>query len=221
MYQAMHSGAWLPPSAWADADAWDRLIAWIRDHSSSEAFDLRLVVTPQLDSQLGNPEGLRTLAEGAERQNARGDGSRQWSAGDGPIIIVWPEEKTVSKWAQAVTGLNEQSIVMVEQPVPKLPTFQGWATAVGAYNAGAGKDQQPIAGLDQRLDEILTWYENELASPPRVRPYGASHDVLRGKLQDLAADGYDEDFIVTYAIGLGYVGSLPLLRRHYAAAQAA
>jgi hypothetical protein len=219
LYQVMHSGAWLPPSAWADENAWDRLICWIEEHC--EYFDLRLIVTPQLNDQLNKPDGLRKLAHDALRQNARGDGSgRNWRAGDGPIIIVWPREPIVKKWVQKVAGLNRQRIILLEQSRPSFPSFQGWATAVGAFNAATGNYEQPIDQLDAQLNQIFTWYENELNGAPTSRTYGVSHDLLRGKLRAVADAGYDEDFIVTYAIALGYPGNLQKLRQHYAAARA-
>ncbi|ORV61489.1 hypothetical protein AWC03_09835 [Mycobacterium europaeum] len=220
MYQAMHSGAWLPPSAWTDGDAWDRLIDWAHDHLA-ETFDLRLIVTPQLQNRLGNPEGLRILTEGAERQNARGDGTSNWRPGDGPIIIVWPQEPTVRKWEQAVAGLNRQRIILLEEGGPGFPSFHGWASAVGAFNAATGDYEQPIPELDEQLNTIFSRYENELTGAPNATTYGVTHGLLREKLKAVAAGGYDEDFIVTYAIGLGYPGDLPRLRQHYAAARGA
>jgi hypothetical protein len=173
----MHSGAWLPPSAWEDDNAWDRLFRWIEQHC--EYFELRLIVTPRLNDQLNNPDGLRKLAHGALRQNARGDGTRSWRAGDGPIIVVWPRERTAKKWAQAVAGLNGQSIILLEQSRPRFPTFRGWATAVGAFNAAKDNYEQPINEINEQLDAIFTRYENELAGPPNVRTYGVNHDLLR------------------------------------------
>jgi hypothetical protein len=214
----MHSGAWLPPSVWADEDAWDRLIDWMDEHC--ENFDLRLILTPQLNDRLDNPDGLRTIAHDALRQNARGDGSgRKRLAGEGPIVVVWPRERIVKKWVQAVAGLPRQSIILLEQGGLGFPSFRGWATAVGAFNAATGKNEQPIPELDQQLDEIFTWYENELAGPPTSRTHGSSAIVLRQKLQAVRAGGYDEEFIVTYAIALGYQGDLMRLRQHYQAAQ--
>lgn len=213
----MHSGAWLPPSAWEDQDAWDRLLHWIDEHC--ENVDLRLVVTPRLDDQLEHPDGLRTIAHHAIRQNAHGDGpGRKWRPGEGPVVVVWPREPTVKKWVQAVAGLSRQSIILLEQSVPGFPSFRGWATAVGAFNAATDEYEQPSPELSGQLDEILARYENELAGSPASRAYGVSHDLLRQKLQAVRAGGYDEGFFVTYAIALGYPGDLKLLRRHYSAA---
>jgi hypothetical protein len=75
--------------------------------------------------------------------------------------------------------------------------------------------------LDEQLDHIFTQYENELSlSPASAKSsYGSSVDVLRRKLEDVRASHYDEDFIVTYAIALGYQGNLAKLRQHYEAAR--
>lgn len=218
MYQAMHSGAWLPPSAWTDGAAWDRLLDWMQDHLR-ETYDLRLIVTPQLQDRLGHPNGLRILTDDAERQNARGDGTTSWRPGDGPVVIVWPQEPTVQKWARAVAGLNKQRLILLEQGLPGFRTFQGWAVAVGAFNAATGEHEQQIPELDGQLDELFTWYENELAGAPSATTYGPTHELLRGKLKAVAALGHDEDFIVSYAIGLGYTGNLQRLRQHYASAR--
>jgi hypothetical protein len=68
----MHSGAWLPRDAWADTQAWDRLNNWVDTKTRHE--DIPLVVTPAVDDPLGNPDGLRRIADGAERQNEHGQG---------------------------------------------------------------------------------------------------------------------------------------------------
>jgi hypothetical protein len=73
--------------------------------------------------------------------------------------------------------------------------------------------------LDEQLDNIFTCYENELALAPASRAYRNSAPILREKLQAVRAGGYDEDFIVTYAIALGYQGDLQRLRQHYSAAR--
>jgi hypothetical protein len=219
----MHSGAWLPRSAWTDDESWDRLIDWIGENFS-ENIDLRLVVTPRLDDRLDSPDGLSRIADDALRQNARGQGiGRNWLPGDGPIFIVWPQESTVRKWVRELAGLPEpELIVLLEQEVPgqRLPTFQGWATAAGAFNAATGENEQPNPELTERLDDILTSHENELALGPAstLLAYPNSAPKLREKLRAVSAD-YDEEFIVTYAIALGYPGDLQRLRQHFRAAR--
>jgi len=220
VYEVGYSGAWLPPSAWSDGEAWDRLIDWM--HNYCENFDLRLIVTPNLDP-LSGPDGLRRIADKAERQNEHGQGpGRNWQVGDGPIVIVWPKEKTVQKWVRDVGGLARQSIILLEREIAdtRFKNFRGWATAVGAFNAATGKKDEPLPGLCDLLDSILTAHENELHLSPSsaASAYPTSAHLLRQKFQALIADGYDEDFVVTYAIALGYPGPLHRLRQHYSAA---
>lgn len=114
-----------------------------------------------------------------------------------------------------VAGLEpRQSIILLEQAINDYPSFEGWATAVGAFDAGAGENRRPDPQLTEQLDHIFTWYENELMRPPRA-------GALRDKLGDVRDAGYDQDFIVTYAIAMGYGGNLNNLRQHYHAARRA
>jgi hypothetical protein len=43
--------------------------------------------------------------------------------------------------------------------------------------------------------------------------------AIDGASAAILASGFDEDFVVTYVIGLGYQGDLGRLRRHYSAAR--
>lgn len=212
MYEVMHSGAWLPVWAWAeDNAAWNRLDGWIKDNQN---IPRRLVVTPKLANRLDNHAGLRRIANGAARQDAQGNGpGRNWEPRSGPIIIVWPQEHAVRRCVEMVAGLEpQQSIIVLEQAITGFPSFQGWATAVGAFNADTGENEPIAPQLTEQLDHIFTSYENELTQPPRS-------GSLRDKLRDMRAAGYDEDFIVTHAIAIGYGGNLNNLRQHYHAAR--
>jgi hypothetical protein len=216
----MHTGAWLPVWGWGDDEAWQRLIDWIND--TCQKAGGRLIVTPAL-GQLNGPEGLKKIANGAARQDANGQGpGSDWQPGDGPIVVVWPRERTLQRCVQKVAGLPEQSIIVLEQAATDdAQSFQGWASAVGAYNAA--DDQYESSGSDPRdqLDGILTWYENELSLRPASASsaYPTSAPMLRQKLQAVRAGGYDEDFVISYAIALGYQGDLKRLRQHYSAAE--
>ena len=108
---------------------------------------------------------------------------------------------------------------MLEQAVLNAQSFQGWASAVGAFNAETGQYEHSYPDLDEQLDAILISHENELALAPISRAYATSAAILREKLQAVSAGGYDEDFVATYAIALGYQGDLERLRRHYSAAR--
>jgi hypothetical protein len=214
----MHFGAWLPVWAWADDAAWQRLIDWINENCHNKGG--RLIVTPKLANQLKNPEGLRKIAHGVARQDASGAGTgSKWTPGASPIIVVWPEERTVQRCVRMVAGLPEQSIILLEQAVTDdAPSFQGWASAVRAFNAGDDDHEPPNPNLTENLGDILTNYENELTGAPGAGTYGSSEVLLREKLQAVHADHYDADFVITYAIALGYQGDLKRLRQHYAAA---
>jgi len=214
----MHSGAWLPVSAWDDSGAWKRLIDWINKDCPNVGG--RLIITPTLFDRLNGPDGLRRIAKGAARVDAHGNGrGRLWEAGDGPIVVVWPEERTVQNCVRTVAGLPQQSIILLEEAVPDAQSFRGWASAVGAFNAEKGQHEHSHPDLEEQLDTILTGYENELALAPISRAYTTSAAILREKLQAVSAGGFDEDFVVTYAIALGYQGDLERLRRHYSAAR--
>jgi hypothetical protein len=220
MYTVEYSGAWLPPSAWSDDDAWDRLIDWIAERG--ESTNIPLIVTPHLHT-LERPAGLARIAERAERQDEHGRGpGRKWRAGDGPIVIAWPKETTVQNWVRDIGGLNRQSIILLEEETgdTRLKDFRGWATAVRAFNAATGKEEKALPDVTDLLDSILTNYENELHLSPSsaASSYPSSTYVLRKKFQTLIADDYDADFVVTYAIALGYQGPLHRLRDHFSAA---
>lgn len=214
----MHSGAWLPVSAWGESGAWKRLIDWII--KSCQNSGGRLIITPSLADRLNSPDGLRRVAKGAARVDAGGYGPGGfWEAGDGPIVVVWPEERTVQNCVRTVAGLPQQSIILLEQAVPDARSFRGWASAVGAFNAETGEHEHCQPALDEQLDAIFTSHENELALPPTSRPYPTAAAILREKLQAVSAGGFDEDFVVSYAIALGYQGDLGRLRRHYSVAR--
>jgi hypothetical protein len=141
MYEVMHSGAWLPVWAWGDNDAWHRLIDWAEDNC--ENFADRLIVTPQLGNGLENPEGLKTISQGKARLNAQQ--ASAWVEGCRPVVVVWPQERTVQRLVCNVAGLPNQSIILLEQAFSvDAQSFQGWAAAVGAFNADTGENEHPI-----------------------------------------------------------------------------
>ena len=230
VYEVMHTGACLPVWGWVSDAAWNRVIDWINDNCDNA--ESRLIVTPNLGNRLEAPAGLKAIADGAARQNAQGNSrGPSWAPGDGLIVIVWPQERTVQRCVQMVAGLPEPSIILWEQAVTDdargygnrsalATTFQGWASAVGAFNAADDQSEPIRTDLEEQLDDILTNYENELALAPTSASsaYPNSAPILREKLQAVRAGGYDEDFVVTYAIALGYPHDLKKLRRHYSAA---
>jgi hypothetical protein len=217
IYGVMHFGAWLPVWAWADDHAWDRLIEWADDNCDN--FADRLIVTPRLGNQLESPQGLKKITQGKARINSQQ--ASTWVGGGRPVVFVWPEERTVQKLVCNVAGLPNQSIILLEQAHDGFPSFQGWADAVGAFNADTGENEHTNPDLDEQLGQIFTWYENELGMSPASAKsaYGSSAEALQEKLKELRASGYDEDYIVSYAIALGYPHDLKRLRKHYQAAR--
>jgi hypothetical protein len=207
MYEVMHSGAWVPVWAFGEDYAWGNLLGWLNDNCDNRS---RLVVTPKLASNLNNHAGLQAIANGAARQDAQGRGpGKNWVVGSGPIFIVWPDEATVQHWVGMTAGLPNQSIILIEQAITDdAVSFEGWATAVGAFDTAEGEYMAPNTHLLAEVSAILTDYENELTAVPKPGP-------LRDRMLELGNDRHDTDFIVTSAIALGYQGNLKLLRRHY------
>jgi hypothetical protein len=54
----------------------------------------------------------------------------------------------------------------VDQAARSVSQEAGWASAVGAFNAENGQNEQPEPQLAEQLDHIITGIENELAGPP-------------------------------------------------------
>jgi hypothetical protein len=171
----------------------------------------RLIVTPKLANQLSTPDGLRVIANGAARQDAHGAGpGRNWD-GAAPVIAVWPQERIVQR---CIDLAHRQTLILLEQAVTSDATsFQGWACAVGAFNAETGRNEQPDPALAALLDNIITGFENELAGPPS----GPGAEFLHERIRELPT-GPDEDFIVTYTLALGYTGDITRFRQHYRSA---
>lgn len=143
-YKVMHSGAWLPVWAWADNDAWNRLIDWAEDNCDNYAD--RLIVTPQRGNRLESPQGLKTIAQGGHRLDARQ--ARTWVKGHRPVVVVWPIQRIVQRLVCNLGGLPNQSIILLEQAASvDAQSFQGWAAAVGAFNADTGENEYSIPEL--------------------------------------------------------------------------
>jgi hypothetical protein len=105
---------------WGDNAAWSRLIDWAE--SNCENFTNRLIVTPG-GNQLGNPQGLKAIADGKARITAQQ--ATTWVEGHRPVVVVWPQEQTVQRLVGNVGGLPNQSIILLEQAHDSFPSFQG------------------------------------------------------------------------------------------------
>jgi hypothetical protein len=205
--EVRHRGALLPASARLDAEAGMRLAGWINDNVPS--LGRRVVVTPNLSNRVDTPRVAASLARGAARQNERGIGDT-WTWSSGPVIAAWPTERTLQR---CVPMAIDQTLIVLDWN--SRPPFDGWAAATGAYNA-ATDTSTPI--LDRALHDefvgMLEW-DRELVGSART---GRDRGLPQAHLRALRAAGLDEDFVVTYAIALGYTGDLKRLREHYRAA---
>ncbi|BCI87640.1 hypothetical protein PJK45_02955 [Mycobacterium kansasii] len=205
--EVRHRGALLPASARLDAETGKRLAGWINDNVPS--LGRRVVVTPLLSNRVDTPRVAASLAKGAARQNERGNGDA-WTWGSGPVVAAWPTERTLQR---CVPMAIDQTLIVLDWN--SRPPFEGWAAATGAYNAATDKST-PL--LDRALHDefvgMLEW-DRELVGSART---GRDRGLPQAHLRALRAAGLDEDFVVTYAIALGYTGDLKRLREHYRAA---
>jgi hypothetical protein len=205
--EVRHRGAVLPASARLDAEAGKRLAGWINDNVPS--LGRRVVVTPNLSNRVDTPRVAASLAKGAARQNERGNGDA-WTWSSGPVVAAWPTERTLQR---CVPMAIDQTLIVLDWN--SRPPFDGWAAATGAYNAAT--DENTLL-LDRALrDEFvgMSQWDRELVGSART---GRDRGLPQAHLRALRAAGLDEDFVVTYAIALGYTGDLKRLREHYRAA---
>ena len=205
--EVRHRGAVLPASARLDAEAGKRLAGWINDNVPS--LGRRVVVTPNLSNRVDTPRVAASLGKGAARQNERGNGDA-WTWSSGPVVAAWPTERTLQR---CVPMAIDQTLIVLDWN--SRPPFDGWVAATGAYNA-ATDENTPL--LDRALhDEFvgMSQWDRELVGSART---GRDRGLPQAHLRALRAAGLDEDFVVTYAIALGYTGDLKRLREHYRAA---
>jgi hypothetical protein len=108
---------------------------------------------------------LKTISQGKARLNAQQ--ASAWVEGGRPVVVVWPQERTVQRLVCNVAGLPNQAIILLEQAFSvDAQSFRGWAAAVGAFNADTGENEHPISELDEQFGHIFTQYENELGMSP-------------------------------------------------------
>jgi len=158
-----------------------------------------VVVTPNLSNRVDTPRVAASLAKGAARQNERGNGDA-WTWSSGPVVAAWPTERTLQR---CVPMAIDQTLIVLDWN--SRPPFDGWAAATGAYNA-ATDENTPL--LDRALhDEFvgMSQWDRELVGSART---GRDRGLPQAHLRALHAAGLDEDFVVTYAIALGYTGDL-------------
>lgn len=206
--QIRHSGAWLP---------------WIMDPDGPDAeravsnLASRLRLDPQVDERIGLFPNGHTLRDASGVVKAIAGPhrflSRSYSGGrpKGPVVAVYP---TVEGLTDAVGYATDRLLVVLEWG--STPELEGWATAVGAYNAQTDSEEAP---LDPELhDEFSSMLMSEREIGEGAQR-GRNRERVQSHLRVLKLEGLSEDFVVGYALALGlHDHYLPKLRAHYQAA---
>lgn len=201
-----HRGAWLPSEFAHDDAANQRLVTWIKDNVSADEIKNREVVTPRKSDEISSPKVLASLARGAYRSGSRDHAVYR----HGLVVSAWPREPQLQ---ECVGRARDHTLVVF--PHGDSLSFEGWATAVGAFNAGTGEATEP---LDEELDDEfhgLLYTDRELSSGA-LR--GRERLIPQASMTMFKSAGLDEDFVVTYCIALGYLGDHKNIRNHYRAA---
>lgn len=112
----------------------------------------------------------------------------------GPVLSAWP---TVSDMAQAIQATpRDQTLICLEWS----ESFEGWASAVGAYNAATDEIETALDDeLVKDFEYLLMWDTEILGGAKRGRGRDRIHPTIRG-LKDA---GLSEQFVATFALGLG------------------
>ena len=188
-----HRGALLPAAAMHDEDACARLVGWINANCDNLAH--RLTILPTKNAPTDSNAVLERFAEGGTVASYH---SSPHSAG-GPVLAAWPNIKDMGRAIHATP--RDQVLVCLEWA----ESYEGWASAVGAYNAATDRVQAPISDeLTSDFKYLLMWDTEIGQGPKRGRGRGRIHPTIR-KLRDA---GLSEEFVVTYALGLGLSGDM-------------
>lgn len=203
-----HTGAWLPWDAMYDDEAGERLAQWIDDNVGDDEFNNRVVMTPQkTGNAIDSPPILAALARNAPWVSARSPGPPQ----HGLFVAAWPLEANLQ---HGIERAHDATLIVF--PWGDRLGFDGWAAAVGAFNAATGESTQPLAGeLDKEFRGLLL-YSNELGQSAQR---GEQRRMLQTSMSVFKTAGLSEDFVVTYCLGLGYRGNHQNIRNHYRAAR--
>jgi len=201
-----HRGAWLPSEFKLDDDANRRLAMWIKENIGEDEYRKRVIFTPSTRDEISSPKVLAALARNAPRIGSRNPGAYN----HGLVVAAWPRE---SELQESVGRAKDQTLIVF--PWGNL-CFDGWATAVGAYNAGTGEPTAPLAEeLDDEFHGLL-FTDRELSSGA-LR--GRDRHIPQASMRIFQKAGLDEDFVVTYCLALGYLGDHKNIRNHYRAAK--
>jgi hypothetical protein len=201
-----HKGAWMPWDVMYDDAAGRRLGEWVEDNVDAYDYKQRVVITPQKSGNaIDDPPVLAALAAGAPWVGSRNPGRSL----HGLVVAAWPLEDQLRL---GVSRAHDNTLV-VFQWGDRLK-FDGWATAVGAFNAATG---EPTPPLDEELDREfrhLLLYSQELGQGAKR---GEQRHIVQAPMSTFNQAGLSEDFVVTYCIGLGYSGDHRNIRNHYQA----
>lgn len=202
-----HRGAYLPWKYRNDDDAGRRLATWIDDNVGDDEYRKREIFVPLKSSDISSPKVLATMARNAPIVASRSAGAYR----HGLVVAAWPREPHLQECVSRAKG---HTLIVI--PHGDHLSFEGWATAVGAYNAGTGETTAP---LDKELDEEfhdLLFTDRELSSGA-LR--GRERLIPQASMTVFKSAGLDEDFVVTYCLALGYLGDPTNIRNHYRAAK--
>lgn len=206
--QIRHSGAWLPWSGEPDGPGAEQAVGNL---------EARLRLDPQFGERIGlfrDGDALRD-ASGVVKAIAgpRRFLSRSYRGGrpKGPVVAVFP---TVDGLADVVGYATDRLLVVLE--LGSTPELEGWATAVGAYNAQTDSEATPLASeLHDEFSSMLMW-DREIGEGAQR---GRNRERVQSHLRVLKLEALSEDFVVGYALALGlHDHYLPKLRAHYQAA---
>lgn len=206
--QIRHSGAWLPWSMDPDEPGAERSVGNLA---------ARLSLDPQVNERIGLFPNGHTLRDASrvvkELAGPRRFLSRSYSGGrpKGPVVAVYP---TAEGLADAVGYATDRLLVVLEWG--STPELEGWATAVGAYNAQTDSETAPLdPELHDEFSSMLMW-DREIGEGAQR---GRNRERVQSHLRVLKAAGLSEDFVIGYALALGLSDhSFPKLRAHYQAA---
>jgi hypothetical protein len=203
-----HSGAWMPWDVMYDDAANKRILGWVRENVDREQVRKRVIITPQKSGNfIDSPPALAALARGAPWHTGRNPGTSQ----HGLVVAAWPMEPELRL---CISRAHDATLVVF--PWGPRINFEGWATAVGAFNAETGESMTP---LDEELDEefrTMLMYSSELGQGGKR---GEQRHIPQSSMTVFKQAGLSEDFVVTYCICLGYQGDHQNIRNHYRAAR--
>ncbi|MGC5026273.1 hypothetical protein ACLQ3K_16095 [Tsukamurella sp. DT100] len=196
-----HRGALLPAASRLDPDANRRLLEWIASNCTD--LDQRITVMPNRNAPLDGNAVLKRFSSAGTVEIAR---NHPRSPG-GPVLSAWP---TLDDLAVAIGATpKDQTVICLEWS----ESYQGWASAVGAYNAATDEIEPSID--DELIGDfkfVLQWDSEIFGGAKR----GHGREIIQPTIKKLKNAGLSELFVASYAVGLGASASIAEnLRKHY------